>query len=67
MKISAKRGLLISQIPDLGVYTITTPLIGQISIKTGFPWSQKPSQLEESLITSYEEEAKATKSNTKTL
>ena len=27
-----KRGLLDSEIPDLGVYTIKTPLIGRISI-----------------------------------
>jgi hypothetical protein len=43
MKIREKRGLLISQIPDLQVYTIKSPLIGRISIKTGFSWSQKPS------------------------
>ena len=43
MKISEKRGFLISQIPDLRVYTIKTPLIGQIYIKMGFSWSQKPS------------------------
>ena len=43
MKISEKRGLLFSQIPDLRVYTIKTPQIGRISIKMGFPWSQKPS------------------------
>ena len=29
MKISKKRGLLISQIPDLQVYTIKTLLIGR--------------------------------------
>jgi hypothetical protein len=38
-----KRGLFISVIPDLQVYTIKTPLIGQFSIKTVFSWSQKPS------------------------
>jgi hypothetical protein len=31
-----KRGLLISEIPDLQVYTVKTPLIGWISIKTVF-------------------------------
>ena len=29
-----------SEIPDLQVYTIKTPLIGQISIKMFFSWSQ---------------------------
>ena len=53
MKISEKRGLLISQIPNLQVYTIKTPLIGRISIKTGFPWSQKLQKLEESLYLGY--------------
>ena len=43
MKNSKKWGLLISQIPVLHVYTIKTPLIGRISIKTVFSWSQKPS------------------------
>ena len=43
MKISEKRGLLIYQIPDLRVYTIKTPPLERISIKTGFSWSQKPS------------------------
>jgi hypothetical protein len=32
-----------SEIPDLRIYTIKTPLIGRISIKTVFSWSQKPS------------------------
>ena len=43
LKNQQKRGLLISQIPDLQVYTIKNPLIGRISIKTDFSWSQKPS------------------------
>ena len=38
-----KRGLLILRIPDLRIYIIKTPLIGRISIKTVFSWSQKPS------------------------
>jgi hypothetical protein len=38
-----KEGLLNSEIPDLGIHTIKTPLIGRISIMTGFSWSQKPS------------------------
>ena len=38
-----KGGLLISYIPDLQVYTVKTPPIGQFSIKTVFSWSQKPS------------------------
>ena len=38
-----KRGLLISEIPDLQVYTIKTLLIGWLSIKTVFSCSQKPS------------------------
>ena len=41
-KKSENRGLLTNQIPDLQVYAIKTPLIERISIKTGFPWSQKP-------------------------
>ena len=42
-KIAKKGGLLNSEIPDLQVYTIKTPLIGRISIKTDFSWSLKPS------------------------
>ena len=42
-KLQKKGGLLISEIPDLQVYTIKTLLIGRISIKTVFSWSQKPS------------------------
>ena len=38
-----KEGLLNSEIPNLGIYTIKTPLIGRISIKMIFSWSQKPS------------------------
>ena len=30
MKISEKRGLLISQIPNVRVYTIKNPLIGRV-------------------------------------
>ena len=36
MKISEKRELLISQITNLQVYTIKTPLIGQFPIKMVF-------------------------------
>ena len=36
MKYCKKGGLLISEIPDLQVYTIKTSLIGRISIKTVF-------------------------------
>jgi hypothetical protein len=39
----AKKGTFDSKFPDLHVYTIKTPLIGRISIKTVFSWSQKPS------------------------
>ena len=41
LELALKKGLLISQIPNLGVYTLKTPLIGQISIKTVFSWFQK--------------------------
>jgi hypothetical protein len=43
-----KRGLLISEFPDLQVYTVKTPLIGWISIKTVF-LVPKTVLLEESL------------------
>ena len=48
--LQKKGELLISLIPDLRVYTIKTPLIGRISIKTVFSWSQKPSYQRSSCI-----------------
>ena len=36
MKTINKMGLLISQIPDLRVYTLKTPPIGRISIRMDF-------------------------------
>ena len=40
-KIAKEGGILISEILNLHIYTIKTPLIGRISIKTVFSWSQK--------------------------
>jgi len=53
MQIAEKIVLLISHIPDLRVYTIKTPLIGRISIRTGFSWSQKLFYLRTSCIYVY--------------
>ena len=39
-KLQKKGGLLISEMPDLQVYTVKTLLIGRFSIKTVFSWSQ---------------------------